>query len=121
MNKFGNRTPEQIKESLRLAHIASAKKSVDRANNIHNLKLEYLDSNYWSGLASKYGVRMPNNADKVTAGLITKYLRRIGVSRETFDNHYTNSSYFIKHNPEWSAYAFVGLLLELKEESTHGV
>jgi hypothetical protein len=80
------------------------------------MKLDYLDASHWAYLASSLGIRMPNIADKTTTGLITKYIRKLNLSREVFDEHYTSASFFIKNNPKWSAYATVGLLCELKQD-----
>lgn len=105
------------REELRLKGLeVKAQKAIDRANNIHNLKLDYLDHSHWASLASSFGIRMPNIADKTTTGVITKYLKKLSIPRELFDEHYTSASYFIKNNSKWSAYATVGLLCELKKE-----
>ena len=115
MSFIATMTPEYREQMLELANIARAKKRADREANIHNLKLEWLDDPYWAGLASKYNVRMPNAADKVTAGLITKYLKRVNIPREDFVAHLTGFSYFTKNNPTVGAYAMVGHLLEIRE------
>lgn len=107
-------TPEQRAESLVKAQAARVQKAINRANNIHNIKLDYLDASHWASLASSFGIRMPNNADKTTTSVITKYLKKLNIPREVFDEHYTSASFFIKNNPKWSAYATVGLLCELK-------
>ena len=115
MSFVSSMSPEQREQALELARIARAKKKEEREGNVHNLRLEWADDSYWASLASKYNVRMPNAADKVTTGLIAKYLKRVGISRDSFTEHLTGFSYFTKNNPTVGAYAMVGHLLEIRE------
>ena len=119
MWNFGTRTEEQRAEALQLAKQAKIDKAITRQSNKHNLKLEYLDSNYWATLATKFKIRLPNAEEAVDAKCIRKYLKRCGITFEQFNDHYTNIDYFLKNNPKWTKYAAAGLILELKEQQMH--
>lgn len=108
-------TPEQIAANLASAAVARAKAKEVREANKLTLKMEYLDSNHWSDLATKHKVRMPLSGLPTTPALISKYLKRCDVPIEVWDEHYTSRKFFVKWNPRWSAQATVGLILELKE------
>jgi hypothetical protein len=108
-------TPETRAANLAKAREAIVAKALQREANKLTLQTEYMDSGHWATLASDRGVRMPSNLDHTTLAIITKYLKRCNVSRETFNEHYTSSTYFIKNNPRWSAYATAGIILELPQ------
>lgn len=108
-------TPEQIAANLASAAIARAKAKEQREANKLTLKMEYLDSNHWADLATKYKIRMPMQGVATSPPVIRKYLKLCGIEQETFDEHYTSRAYFIKNNPFWSAYATAGLILEMLE------
>jgi len=86
-----------------------------RDANAHLIKTEYLDSYYWSTLASKYKVRMPHANEPTSVKMVRRYLKRCNVPVESFNEHYTNATYFVKNNPEWSAYATAGIVLEIRD------
>lgn len=112
---FGEMTEEQRAEALekaRLARIATAE--YNKANE-HKYKLEYMDSNHWAELGSKYKVRMPVYNEPASAKGIRKMMRKVGIDNDTFKEHYTSVEYFLQNNPRWTLAAVTGLLLELKE------
>lgn len=108
-------TQEQKDNLLVEARMAAKHKRELREANKHLVRTEYLDAGHWSNLASKYGVRMPHQDDATSVKVLRKYLKRCNVSVETFNEHYTSMTYFVKNNPRWSAYATAGIILELKE------
>lgn len=112
---FGDMTAEQRAENIeraRLARIATAE--YNKANE-HLYKLEYLDSNHWQELASKYKVRMPAYNEPASVKGIRKMMRKTGIDNDTFKEHYTSVEYFVKNNPKWTLAGVTGLLLEIKE------
>ena len=108
-------TPEQRAANLEKARQARIAKKVYKEAHKHLLKLDYLDSNHWATLASKYKVRMPSNEEQVDTSCIRKYLNKLNIPVETWNDHYTSMKYFIQQNATWTKYAAVGLVLELKE------
>ena len=107
---------EQKDALLKQAQAARIANITERDANAHLLKTEYLDSNHWASLASEYKIRMPHRAVGLSSKIVRKYLKKCGISIELFNEHYTSTSYFISNNPKYTAFAFIGLLLELKEE-----
>lgn len=112
---FNEMTPEQRAEALAKAQQAVRDKAAFNKANEHKYKLEYLDSPRWADLGSKYKVRMPSYNEPCTSKGIRKYLKRVGISNETWKDHYTSVDYFIDNNPTWVLYAAVGLMLEIRE------
>lgn len=108
-------TDEQKAQLLVDAQAARKAKAAERDANAHLLKTEYLDSNHWATLASKYKIRMPHQNEKASVKVIRKYLKKAAVDVETFNEHYTGMKYFVENNPRWTAYAVAGLVLEIKE------
>ena len=113
---FGQMTPEQRAENIEKARLAQAEKAAFNKANEHLYKLEYMDSNYWAELASKYKIRMPTYNEPATAKGIRKYMRKTGISNDVFKEHYTSVEYFIENNPRWTLAALTGLLLEIRDE-----
>lgn len=113
---FGDFTQEQREANLAAARAARIAQAAVRAANKHLLKLDYKDEGHWSELATKYKIkRMPSKEDAVTATILRKFLGKLDIAPAVFAEHYTSVAYFVKHNPTWTQYAAVGLLLELKE------
>ena len=89
-----------------------------------NLKLDYADSPLWRELASKYKTRLPSYVHPNTA---SKYLKRmlthLGVdSKEYLDAcGVTTFKQLAELNPEYTAQAEVGLLLEYWDEKQNGI
>jgi hypothetical protein len=110
------KTPEEMKEIREKGLLARAKKKEERANNIHNLRDNWLDEGHWRNLASKYKLRMPNMYDLPSSALLTRVLKKLNMTRQQFNEHYTSYSYFVKNNPDVSAYVLCGLILEIKNE-----
>ena len=78
-----------------------AAKAVREANK-QRLKMHYLDEGNWATLATSMKV-------------INSYLKKCGVSYDEWNDHYTSRQYFLENNPLWTAYATVGLILELRD------
>jgi len=80
-----------------------------------NLKLDYIDSPHWRELASKYGTRLPSYIYPNTS---SKYLKRVmnhlGVNAKEYLEvcGVTTFKQLAELNPEYTALAEVGLLLE---------
>ena len=80
-----------------------------------NLKFDYTDSPLWRELASKYGTRLPSYIYPNTS---SKYLKRVlnhlGVSAKEYLEvcGVTTFKQLAELNPEYTALAEVGLLLE---------
>jgi hypothetical protein len=109
-------TDEQRAEMLAKAALARAAAKAQREANKLTLKMDYLDSNHWADLASKYKIRMPMQGVAASKPVIRKYLKLCGIERQTWDDHYTSAEFFITNNVGWTAYAVAGLILEMKEE-----
>ena len=116
---------KQYRESLSLEDWAAirekgkasiAAKALLRDSIAHLIKTSYLDEGHWAMLASKHKLRMPNMNEKATPNLLRKYLRKTGVSVDTWNEHYSGIGKFLASNPLWNAYASAGLVLELKGE-----
>lgn len=117
MNYLATQTPEQRTEALAKAAIGRAAAKAEREANMLRLKTEYLDSNHWADLATRYKVRMPMQGVAASPAVIRKYLKLCGLEQEDWDAAYTSRKYFIEQNPLWSAYATAGLILEMKADA----
>lgn len=111
-------TPEQRAEALVKAKEARAEKSRIWKENAHKLRQSFADSNHWRKLASKYGVRMPNEfAPSDEYKPIRRAMRKLGIEPQQVKDAFGGD---VKHihrmNPTWPAYAVIGLLLEMREE-----
>jgi hypothetical protein len=109
-------TQEERQIALQKAHDSRVAKAAFNKANEHLYKLEYLDSNHWAELASKYKVRFPSYNEPATAKGIRKMMRKTGISNDVFKEHYTSVEYFLENNPKWTLLGVTGLLLELMEE-----
>jgi len=109
-------TPEEMEEMREKARLVRAKKKEERANNIHNLRDNWLDEGRWRTLASRYKLRMLNMYDLPSTGMLTRVLKKLNMTRDQFNEHYTSYNYFVKNNPDVSAFVLCGLLLEIKDE-----
>lgn len=105
---------EQKDALLKQAQAARIANIAERDANAHLLKTEYLDSNHWSSLASKYKIRLPHKNEKASAKSIRKYLKKADVSIDKWNESYTSVSYFLENNPKWTALACAGLIMEMK-------
>lgn len=108
-------TPEERLERLELARLTKLAKKEQREANKHLLKLDYLDKAHWATLATKYKIRMPNEAEPTTVSIIRKYLKRANVPVDEWNAQYSTAKEFVENNPRWSGYAVAGLILEMKE------
>lgn len=88
--------------------------------NADNLKTDFSDKGYWHRAARHYGVTMPGHHVPGTyippirramkkMGLLKPGDRFVVAFRETIDEDYQT---FIANNPDWPAFAIIGLLLE---------
>lgn len=83
------------------------------------LKNDFEDENHWRNLASRYGIRMPQSYQPNTE---TKYLKRVakklGIDLKEYLDACGAASLkeLVGFNPDWPAYAEVGLLLEYWDE-----
>lgn len=107
-------TQEQKDNLLAQAKAARLAKAAEREANAHLLKTEYLDSNNWATLASKYKIRMPHQNEKASVKGIRKYLKKARIDVQAWNDAYTSMSHFVDNNPRWTAYAVAGLILEMK-------
>lgn len=108
-------SPEQMAEMRAKAAVAKAEKAAQNKCNEHLYKLEYMDSNHWAELGTKYRVRFPTYNEPASPSGIRKMLRKCGVDNETFKEHYKSVDYFVSNNPKWTLAAVTGLLLEIRE------
>lgn len=108
--------PAQQQMLLEKAREAKLAKAAARIGNPLGLKLNYADENHWDELARKYGIkRMPSKEDQVDTATLRKFIGKLEIPFEVFNEHFTNVKYFADKNPKWTKYAAVGMLLELKE------
>lgn len=109
-----NFTPmnDEQREAVRLKRLA------DQEYARQHLKTEYMDQNYWTETASKYGLRLPGwwiPSSEV------KYIRRackkVGVDVAQFveSTGFSNLAQLAENNSSWNAVSMVGLVLEFKE------
>lgn len=109
-------TDEQKEALLAQARVARTQKAADREASKHLLKLDYLDKSHWVMLASKYKLRMPNEADKASVSVIRKCLKKLVVDVQVWNDSLGTAQDWVKNNPKWTAYSAAGLCLELKEQ-----
>lgn len=95
-------------------------RSAEWRANADNLKSDFADNGYWHRAARHYGVVMPGHHVPGTyippirramkkMGLMKPGERFVVAFRETMDEDYQT---FIASNPDWPAFAVIGLLLE---------
>lgn len=111
---FGVFTEEERAESLAKALKSRLEKAAFNKANEHKYKLEYLDSNHWAELATKWKIRMPVYNEAASEKGIRKYMRKVGVSNEVWCESYCSVKEWLGYNPTWTLYGAVGLVLELK-------
>lgn len=110
-------TQDQKDAQLSLAKAGREAKRIERAANVHLLKTDYLDATHWAALGSKYNIRMPRQDEKASIKTIRKYLKRAGLTSDSWNEHYTSAEYFVENNPMFTAYAVAGLVLEMRDDS----
>lgn len=119
MNHLTDITEAQRAELLEKARIAREERKALFQSQAHLLKNDFMDKPHWRRLCSKYGVRMP--ADYVPGTelrLVRKAMRKAGVSPEKVREAFGDLKALQRDNPDWPAYALIGLVLELVEEQT---
>lgn len=115
MNYLANQTEEQRAENLVKAQQARIEK---KAAGEH-LKQDFADENHWRDLASKYGVRLPASYLPCSETKhVKRALRTIGASQAEFLEYHDekNLKVFALDNPDWPAWAAVGVMLEWWDE-----
>lgn len=113
-------TDEQRAEALVKGRAARAAKAAARVGNPLGLKLEYADAGHWDELARKHKIaRMPSKLDQVDATMIRTWVKKLGLSFEEFNEHFTGVKEFVRNNQKWTKYATAGVMLELKD-ALHG-
>ena len=111
MLQFGHMTPEM----QAMARAARKEKSDYFKSQQHKLVSSFKDEPHWRRLASHYGIRMP--AEFLPCSEL-KYVRRAVRKldldyREIFDE---GVALFPRLNPDWPAFAHIGLVLEAAAE-----
>ena len=83
------------------------------------MKTDYLDMDVWEALARQRHIRLPQHNTVLTTGRMEQLLSLVGASIAWYRDWsgFTSLKAFIKANPEWSARAFAGLVLESSEPS----
>lgn len=97
---------------------AKQQRLIDQEYARNNLKINYVDSDFWKERASFYKLRMPL---WWIPALETKYVRRackkLEITVEDFvdSTGFTNLNSLVRANPTWTAFGMVGLCIEYKE------
>lgn len=111
-----NMSQEERERVLAMARQTKLDKAAARVGNPLGLKLSYADEGHWDDLARKHGIkRMPSKEDQVDTAVVRKFMHKLDISNEVFQEHFTSVKYFVEKNPKWTKYAAAGVLLELKE------
>lgn len=115
MNYLSNLTEEQRAENIAKAQAARIEKRAAGAS----LKNDFKDENHWRELASKYGIRLPASYLPCSE---TKHVKRalkaLGAEQSEYLEYNDEKSLrvFAENNPDWPAYAAVGVMLEWWDE-----
>lgn len=107
-----NMTPEH---RLEMQVKAMASKEAKRKWANENLKLTYADEPHWRSLASEAGFRLaPSYEPSTNVKYIRRLLKHIGKDNSWLELHTgcRNVNELSKMNPDWTAYAVQGCLLE---------
>lgn len=125
MNNLGSYlsglTQEQ-REEMREKGAESRRLKQEWAQN--NLKLSYEDENCWTELAKEANVRLPlRNVPATEVKYVRKLLKRLNIDqKEWLDvEGYSSLKQFGLNNPEWTARAHCGLVLEWWKEKNEKV
>lgn len=113
-------TPEQAAAGREKAREIQNQRHTEWRANADKLKTDFSDKNYWHRAARYYGVSMPGHHVPGTyIPPIRKAMKKMGLLkpgegftkafRETIDEEYRA---FVANNPDWPAFAIIGLLLE---------
>lgn len=103
---------EEQREAIKLKRIA------DQEWAKNNLKVAYMDENYWRDTASKYGLRLPGWWIPSSE---LKYIRRackkLGIEVSDFLNStgFSNLNQLAENNSSLTALCMVGLCIEYAE------
>jgi hypothetical protein len=110
-----NMTYEERLANLEQARIKRADTTAFNEANKHLYKTEYLDAPHWRSLGTKHNVRMLSEIEPISAKIVRKAIRKTGITFDLFNDHNTSLNHFVANNPELTAFAVIGLCLELKE------
>ena len=72
----------------------------------------------WIRLARQYKVRLPHTETLLTTGKMEQWLKKLNIPVRTYLDScgFKKLSDFPRLNPTWGVRAFVGLLLEMRDE-----
>ena len=103
--------------ALQLAN--QARRAPDRHQDAltGTLRRDFADMNEWERLAVEAGVQLPYFDTPLTTGIMERWLRKLGISREAYYGWDGSGrmSDFPRRNPTWTARAWVGLILEHRD------
>ena len=77
-----------------------------------------LDDDYWTTLARKFKLRLPQHATPLTTGQMERWLKKLGISNKAYREWSGNQSSkaFIAANPTCNLRRWVGIMLEYADE-----
>lgn len=118
--RITNMTPEERAAAREKAREIQNQRHAEWRANADKLKTDFSDKGYWHRAARHYGVSMPGHHVPGTyIPPIRKAMKKMGLLkpgegfakafRETIDEDYRT---FVANNPDWPAFAIIGLLLE---------
>lgn len=118
--RITNMTPEERAAAREKAREIQNQRHAEWRANADNLKTDFADKGYWHRAARHYGVIMPGHHVPGTyIPPIRRAMKKMGLLkpgegfakafRETIDEEYRT---FLANNPDWPAFAIIGLLLE---------
>ncbi|EFO3888025.1 hypothetical protein DM613_24215 [Escherichia coli] len=114
------RTPEQAVAANERGREIRRQRRAEWLANADKLKTDFHDRGFWYRAARHYGVTMPGHHVPGTyIPPIRRAMKKMGLLkpgegfakafRETIDEEYRT---FVANNPDWPAFAIIGLLLE---------
>ena len=85
------------------------------ARQASTLRRDFLDADYWEGLARDRGLRLPPWGAPCTLSAMRTRLHKAGLSQSKYEAHYGKLAGFIEKTPTWPLRAWAGLVLEYQE------
>ncbi|WP_345759938.1 hypothetical protein [Escherichia coli] len=118
--RITNMTPEERAAAREKAREIQNQRHTEWRANANKLKTDFSDKGFWHRAARHYGVTMPGHHVPGTyIPPIRRAMKKMGLLkpgegfakafRETIDEEYRT---FLSNNPDWPAFAIIGLLLE---------
>jgi len=110
MNNLTTFTPEQ---RLIAQQKAQASRDAKKVFAEANLKLDYLDDNYWNAKSSELNIRLPQRFDTGVKGM-RKVAKKLGVDLKAFleTTGCANLAELVSLNPTWNSRGLASLILE---------